>query len=67
MDQSITVGDTVRESGAELRMRVVDIRESDDGRMLADCQYQEPGHPQADADGNRVGPFVLAQLIKVTS
>ncbi len=65
MDATIKVGDTVRESGAELQMTVERIRESDDGRMLADCRYPEPGHPDADAEGNRVGPFVLASLIKV--
>ena len=66
MDNTITVGDTVRESGAELRMVVVDVRESDDGRMLADCRYPEPGHPDADADGHRVGTFVVSSLIKVS-
>ena len=74
MEMTIKAGDVVRETGSFAPMTVERIRESDDGRVLADCRYREqppgPGglpvtHPDADADGYRRAPFVLASLVRV--
>ncbi len=61
-DMRVQAGDVVRESGCDLRMTVVGLHLTDDGRTVAECRYPEEGHPDADGEGMRVGTFAVGML-----